>query len=75
MFEDMLMKEEGSRSQTQVSVKSNKTKKALTPDEEASFNRLEKMVSLRGIVLSGEDDLLESTFEPAVDIAPVLGQD
>jgi hypothetical protein len=47
----------------------------LTPDEEASFNRLEKMVSLRGIVLSGEDDLLESTFEPAVDIAPVLGQD
>jgi len=48
-----------------VSVKSSKSKKSnLTPDEEASFYRLEKMVSLRGII-NTEEDLLSSTFEQA----------
>jgi hypothetical protein len=41
-------------------VKSQKSKHSLTPDEEASFFRLEKMVSLRGIIKNDDMDLTES---------------
>ncbi len=60
IFGDIPLREDASRSQTEISVKSQKSKHSLTPDEEASFFRLEKMVSLRGIIKNDDMDLTES---------------
>ena len=63
IFAEIPLREEGSRSQTQVSAKSQKSKQSsLTPEEEASFYRLEKMVSLRGIIQT-DDDLLATNLD------------
>ena len=67
IFGDIPLREDASRSQTEISVKSQKSKhSSLTPDEEASFFRLEKMVSLRGIIKNDDVDLTESATNDAI---------